>query len=108
MKQKEMAWNKNKKLSDLEEVARERAQNLLQRANKLRMEQEEELKDMNKVGLFLLSGDFLPLPLCSYSLWGQGEGLVWAGLECIGGEVTCLLDDEGKSPALPEPQRVHV
>ncbi|CAO2638437.1 Cilia- and flagella-associated protein 45 [Lemmus lemmus] len=49
MKQKEMAWNNNKKLSDLEEVAKERAQNLLQRANKLRMEQEEELKDMSKI-----------------------------------------------------------
>lgn len=57
MKQKEMAWNNNKKLSDLEEVARERAQNLLQRASKLRMEQEEELKEMNKVGLLLLSED---------------------------------------------------
>ncbi|EDL94720.1 coiled-coil domain containing 19 [Rattus norvegicus] len=49
MKQKEMAWNNNKKLSDLEEVARARAQNLLQRANNLRMEQEEELKDMSKI-----------------------------------------------------------
>ncbi|KAL1769623.1 cilia-and flagella-associated protein 45 isoform X2 [Sigmodon hispidus] len=49
MKQKEMAWNNNKKLSDLEEVAKERAQNLLQRANKLRMEQEEELKDISKI-----------------------------------------------------------
>nr|AAD55817.1 nasopharyngeal epithelium specific protein 1 [Homo sapiens] len=49
MKQKEMVWNNNKKLSDLEEVAKERAQNLLQRANKLRMEQEEELKDMSKI-----------------------------------------------------------
>ncbi|KAM5202604.1 cilia- and flagella-associated protein 45 isoform 3-T3 [Hipposideros larvatus] len=49
MKQKEMVWKKNKKLSDLEEVAKERAQNLLQRANKLRMEQEEELKDMSKI-----------------------------------------------------------
>ncbi|XP_008839052.1 cilia- and flagella-associated protein 45 isoform X3 [Nannospalax galili] len=48
MKQKEMVWN-NKKLSDLEEVAKERAQNLLQRANKLRMEQEEELKDFSKI-----------------------------------------------------------
>ncbi|XP_075843667.1 cilia- and flagella-associated protein 45 [Microtus pennsylvanicus] len=49
MKQKEMAWSNNKKLSDLEEVAKERAQNLLQRANKLRMEQEEELKNMSKI-----------------------------------------------------------
>ncbi|XP_031246009.1 cilia- and flagella-associated protein 45 isoform X1 [Mastomys coucha] len=49
MKQKEMAWNNNKKLSDLEEVARDRAQNLLQRASKLRMEQEEELKHMSKI-----------------------------------------------------------
>ncbi|ELV10591.1 Coiled-coil domain-containing protein 19, mitochondrial, partial [Tupaia chinensis] len=48
MKQKEMVWSNNKKLSDLEEQAKERAQNLLQRANQLRMEQEEELKDMSK------------------------------------------------------------
>ena len=45
-----MVWRNNRKLSDLEEVAKERAQNLLQRANQLRMEQEEELKDMKKVG----------------------------------------------------------
>lgn len=51
MKQKEMVYSNNKKLSDLEEVAKERAQNLLERANKLRMEQEEELKHMSKVGL---------------------------------------------------------
>ena len=50
MKQKEMVWRNNRKLSDLEEVAKERAQNLLQRTNQLRMEQEEELKDMKKVG----------------------------------------------------------
>ncbi|XP_006168906.1 cilia- and flagella-associated protein 45 [Tupaia chinensis] len=49
MKQKEMVWSNNKKLSDLEEQAKERAQNLLQRANQLRMEQEEELKDMSKI-----------------------------------------------------------
>nr|XP_054363765.1 cilia- and flagella-associated protein 45 [Mirounga angustirostris] len=49
MKQKEMVWRNNKKLSDLEEVAKERAQNLLQRANTLRMQQEEELKDMSKI-----------------------------------------------------------
>lgn len=49
MKQKEMIWRNNKKLSDLEEEAKERAQGLLQRASKLRMEQEEELKDMSKL-----------------------------------------------------------
>ncbi|XP_012584327.1 PREDICTED: cilia- and flagella-associated protein 45 isoform X1 [Condylura cristata] len=49
MKQKEMIWRNNKKLSDLEEEAKERAQSLLQRASKLRMEQEEELKDMSKL-----------------------------------------------------------
>lgn len=83
-----MAWNNNKKLSDLEEVARARAQNLLQRANNLRMEQEEELKDMSKVGLSLLPEDSLPLPRCSYSHRRQGEGLAWAGLAWIGGDVT--------------------
>ncbi|XP_055257950.1 cilia- and flagella-associated protein 45 isoform X3 [Moschus berezovskii] len=49
MKQKEMVWRNNRKLSDLEEVAKERAQNLLQRASQLRVEQEEELKDMKKI-----------------------------------------------------------
>ncbi|KAK2503072.1 hypothetical protein MC885_020719, partial [Smutsia gigantea] len=49
MKQKDMVWRNNKKLTDLEEVAKERAQTLLQRANKLREEQEEELKDMSKI-----------------------------------------------------------
>ncbi|KAM6217227.1 LOW QUALITY PROTEIN: cilia- and flagella-associated protein 45 [Rhynchocyon petersi] len=48
MKQKEI-MHKNKKLNDLEEVARERAQNLVERANKLQLEQEEELKDMSKI-----------------------------------------------------------
>lgn len=65
MKQKELIWNNNRMLSDLEEVAKERAQNLLQRATNLLLEQEEELKDMSKVGLFLLSEDSLLLPLCS-------------------------------------------
>ncbi|KAL6092596.1 hypothetical protein STEG23_028830 [Scotinomys teguina] len=49
MQQKEMASINKRKLNELEEVAKERAQNLLQRANKLRMEQEEEFKDMSKV-----------------------------------------------------------
>ncbi|XP_047561091.1 cilia- and flagella-associated protein 45 isoform X3 [Lutra lutra] len=49
MKQKEMARRNTEKLSDLEEVAQERAQSLLQRASVLRMEQEEELKDMSKI-----------------------------------------------------------
>lgn len=65
MKQKEMVWRKSEKLSDLEEEAKERAQNLLQRANNLRLEQEEELKDMSKVRTSFLppsSADSRPLP----------------------------------------------
>ncbi|XP_045438931.1 cilia- and flagella-associated protein 45 isoform X2 [Pipistrellus kuhlii] len=49
MKQKDMIWMKNKKLDDLEEEAKERAENLLQRANKQRIEQEEELRDMSQI-----------------------------------------------------------
>ncbi|XP_014817373.1 PREDICTED: cilia- and flagella-associated protein 45 [Calidris pugnax] len=37
------------KLSELEEEARERAQNLLQRANRLRMEQEDEIKEFSEL-----------------------------------------------------------
>lgn len=58
MKQKEMVWRNNKKLTDLEEEAKERAQSLLQRAHQLRQGQEEELKDMSKVGAL---GFFPPL-----------------------------------------------
>lgn len=75
MKQKEMVWRINRKLSDLEEVAKERAQNLLQRADKLRMEQEEELKHMSKVGVSIS----LPLSPSSPSHTGQGEEIVGAG-----------------------------
>ncbi|XP_053764874.1 cilia- and flagella-associated protein 45 isoform X3 [Panthera pardus] len=48
MKHKEMVWRTNRKLSDLEEEARERAQDLLQRASQLQAEQEEELRGMSK------------------------------------------------------------
>lgn len=65
MKQKEMARRNTEKLSDLEELAQERAQSLLQRASALRTEQEEELKDMSKVATSFLpsSEDARPLPL---------------------------------------------
>ncbi|XP_007129676.2 cilia- and flagella-associated protein 45 isoform X2 [Physeter macrocephalus] len=49
MKQKEMVWRNSQKLNNLEEVAKDRAQDLLQRARQLRMEQEEELKDMSNI-----------------------------------------------------------
>ncbi|XP_040308404.1 cilia- and flagella-associated protein 45 isoform X2 [Herpailurus yagouaroundi] len=48
MKHKEMVWRTNRKLSDLEEAAKERAQDLLQRASQLQAEQEEELRGMSK------------------------------------------------------------
>ncbi|XP_077616110.1 cilia- and flagella-associated protein 45 isoform X2 [Crocuta crocuta] len=49
MKQKEMVQRSKKKLSDLEEEAQERAQDLLQRASQLRAQQEEELRGMSKI-----------------------------------------------------------
>ncbi|XP_074118378.1 cilia- and flagella-associated protein 45 [Sminthopsis crassicaudata] len=49
MKQKEMVRQKNRKLNDLEEEAKERAQNLLEKASAMRMEQEVEIKDMNQI-----------------------------------------------------------
>lgn len=102
MKQKEMVWRKSEKLSDLEQEAHERAQSLLQRANNLRLEQEEELKDMSKVGTSFLppsSADSGPLPLPPLRLrrtWGKeggtGEGLVERGVAVVRGRtglVTC-------------------
>uniref|UniRef100_A0A8B9S304 Cilia- and flagella-associated protein 45 n=1 Tax=Apteryx owenii TaxID=8824 RepID=A0A8B9S304_APTOW len=40
---------KKSKLSDLEEEARDRAQHLLQRANRMRMEQEDEIKEFSEL-----------------------------------------------------------
>ncbi|XP_053315912.1 cilia- and flagella-associated protein 45 [Spea bombifrons] len=48
MKQKEMLRKKNQKLTELEEEAQKRAQYLLERANTLRMEQEDEVKTLNE------------------------------------------------------------
>ncbi|XP_072840038.2 cilia- and flagella-associated protein 45 isoform X2 [Pogona vitticeps] len=49
MKLKEILRKKNEKLNDLEEEAKERAQYLLERAADLRLEQEDEIKTLNKV-----------------------------------------------------------
>uniref|UniRef100_A0A8C6X909 Cilia- and flagella-associated protein 45 n=1 Tax=Naja naja TaxID=35670 RepID=A0A8C6X909_NAJNA len=46
MKMKEILRKKNEKLNDLEEEAKKRAQYLLDRANNLRMEQEDEIKTL--------------------------------------------------------------
>ncbi|KAL7978234.1 hypothetical protein Chor_014773 [Crotalus horridus] len=48
MKLKEILRKKNAKLNDLEEEAKERAQYLLERANHLRMEQEDEIKKLGE------------------------------------------------------------
>lgn len=49
-KEKATLQQQTGKLSELEEEARERAQNLLQRANRMRMEQEDEIKEFSEVG----------------------------------------------------------
>ncbi|XP_013917753.1 PREDICTED: cilia- and flagella-associated protein 45 [Thamnophis sirtalis] len=49
MKLKEILRKKNEKLNDLEEEAKERAQYLLERANNLRMEQEDEVKTLAEI-----------------------------------------------------------
>ncbi|KAM4664460.1 cilia- and flagella-associated protein 45 [Discoglossus pictus] len=49
MKHKEMQRKKNEKLNELEEEAQKRAQYLLERANTMRMEQEDEIKKLNEM-----------------------------------------------------------
>lgn len=49
MKQLDMTRNKNAKLNDLEEEAKEQAEHLLSRANEMRQEQEDEIKHLNEV-----------------------------------------------------------
>lgn len=90
MKQKEMVWRNSKELSELEESAQERAQNVLQRANKLRLEQEEELKDMSKVGFCVCS------PLSVHTRGSLGPS--WRrGKKGRGGGVGCA-DAGGAEP----------
>ncbi|XP_054979384.1 cilia- and flagella-associated protein 45 isoform X2 [Sorex araneus] len=49
MQQREMVWRGSQARSALEEEAQERARGLLQRAGQQRMEQEEELREMNQI-----------------------------------------------------------
>ena len=49
-KQKAILQQQTGKLSELEEAAQERAQYLLQRASRMRMEQEDEIKEFSEVG----------------------------------------------------------
>lgn len=51
MHQADLCRHKNQGLSDLEAEAKEQAQYLLERANTLRMEQEDEVKKLNEVCL---------------------------------------------------------
>uniref|UniRef100_A0AAY4C842 Cilia- and flagella-associated protein 45 n=1 Tax=Denticeps clupeoides TaxID=299321 RepID=A0AAY4C842_9TELE len=49
MRQADLSRNKNQTLSELEAEAKERAQYLLERANLMRMEQEDEVKKLNEL-----------------------------------------------------------
>ena len=53
MKQLDVTRQKNAKLNDLEEEAKEQAEHLLSRANEMRQEQEDEIKHLNEVGWIL-------------------------------------------------------
>lgn len=46
---KELQRQKNEKLNDVEEAARDRALYLLEKANTMRLEQEDEIKKINEV-----------------------------------------------------------
>lgn len=50
-KQRAALQQQTGKLSELEEEARERAQYLLQRASRMRLEQEDEIKEFSEVEL---------------------------------------------------------
>ncbi|KAI8775303.1 cilia- and flagella-associated protein 45 [Biomphalaria glabrata] len=49
MKQLDLTRQKNAKLNDLEEEAKEKAEHLLTKANEMRQEQEDEIKHLNEV-----------------------------------------------------------
>ena len=49
MYQANMSRRKNQALNDLDQEARDRAQYLLEKANAMRMEQEDEVKRLNEV-----------------------------------------------------------
>ena len=49
MKQLDVTRQKNAKLNDLEEEAKEKQEHLLAKANEMRQEQEDEIKHLNEV-----------------------------------------------------------
>ena len=51
MKQRELQRKQSEKLNDLELEAKEKAEYLLENANAQRMEQEDEVKHLNEVGI---------------------------------------------------------
>lgn len=51
MKTLDLSRRKNAALNDLEQEAQEKAQQLLARANAMRLEQEDEIKHLNEVML---------------------------------------------------------
>lgn len=53
MYEADLSRKKNQALAELELEARDRTQLLLERANALRMEQDDEIKRLNKVGIVI-------------------------------------------------------
>lgn len=62
-----MVQKQTRKLNELEETAQEQAQHVLERANRMRMEQEDEIKEFNEVGTtkaWVLASPFPPPHPC--------------------------------------------
>ncbi len=62
MRQADLSRQKNQNLSELEAEARDRAQYLLERANALRMEQEDEVKKLNEVDRAAMKSQTMAAP----------------------------------------------
>ncbi len=62
MRQADLSRQKNQNLSELEAEARDRAQYLLERANALRMEQEDEVKKLNEVDRTAMKSQTMAAP----------------------------------------------
>lgn len=59
MRQADLSRQKNQNLSELEAEARDRAQYLLERANTLRMEEEDEVKKLNEVDKTIIKSQII-------------------------------------------------
>lgn len=105
MQQADLSRQKNQALSDLEAEAREHAQYLLERANTLRMEQEDEVKKLNEVRVVFSLNCYVCVCGCLWRVFTRAFMCYHNSAADPGGAVPC---GEGHSDTGEEADSVRV